>query len=152
MKFLLTLILIFFNFKSATGSVLNSSNTMTCFEFFMLNSEVYNGKQSKLSDEEITYLQLIFDKDVPSYNFTGEYIMEEDFKCLNGICSNDQITDDKTSVVSTFKEEDEQFGKHLYSTSSLYILIEGLNKTEHRYEGKMICDEPLPEFYLIDKN
>jgi hypothetical protein len=150
-----TLFFVFVNFNSVNGSVLNSKNTMTCLEFFMSNFLVENGQDSSLVDEEIAYIQYIFDKDVPIYNFTDDYGFEEDIKCLDGKCSIHQKVDDAYMGLQTFKEEGEQFGKHFYSVSSIDFSTNFDGLSEYgitRHQGKMVCEEPLPEFYLIDKN
>jgi hypothetical protein len=57
--------------------------------------------------------------------------------------------------LQTFKEEGEQFGKHFYSVSSIEFSTNFDGLSEYgitRHQGKMVCEEPLPEFYLIDKN
>jgi len=156
-KVLTTLFFVFVNFNSVNGSVLNSKNTMKCLEFYMSNSLVENGLNSPLFDDEdeIDYIQYIFDKDVPIYNFTDDYGFEEDFKCLDGKCSILKKVDDAYMALQTFKEEGELFGNHFYSVSTIDFSTYFDKLKEYgitTYKGKMVCEEPLPEFYLIDKN
>ena len=101
---LTVLIFIVINFKSVNSSVLNSANTMTCLEFYTSNDLMDKAGQSSFFAKEILYVQYIFDKDVPIYNYTGDFGYEEDIKCLDGKCSIHQKVDDALLLLTTFKE------------------------------------------------